>query len=241
MAVRVDVPVLVYHRIGAAPAEAKHPDTYVHPRAFALQLAILKALGYQTIAPEDYVKLRRGIPCRVPSKPILITFDDGSETVFSEALPLLKRHGFSGVVFMVSSRMGKSAVWDGEADGSGHRQLTPEELAALNEEGWAIGSHTISHARLTALDPEERTKELLDSKTAIGAALGREPDWFAYPYGSFDPGLREAVSRAGYLLAFATEDGDGDPFSIPRRIVSGRAGPFRFLRRLYQAKRLARR
>lgn len=238
---RVEIPVLAYHRIGVPPPDAKHPDTYVHPRSFARQLRLLKALGYRSVLPGEYLKLRRGLPCRLPPKPILITFDDGSSTVFSEALPQLRRHGFSGVLFMVSSRMGRSAVWDGEAEDAEHRQLTPEELRALRAEGWAIGSHTVSHPRMTSLDRESRSRELAESKAELEAAVGEELAWFAYPYGAFDPSLREDVSRAGYRIAFATEDGDGDILSIPRRIVAGRAGLFKFLRRLHQARRLARR
>lgn len=235
------IPVLAYHRVGIAPADAKHPDTYVSPRAFALQLRLLKLLGYETVSPADYAKLRRGEPCRLPSRPILITFDDGSSTVYSEARPLLRRHGFSAVLFMVSSRMGRSAVWDGEAEDAAHRQLTAVELRALRAEGWTIGSHSATHARMTALGSELRASELAASKAELEAALGAELDWFAYPYGSFDPALREAVARAGYRMAFATEDGDGNLFSIPRRIIGGRAGLFKFLRRLYQARALARR
>lgn len=237
----VDIPVLVYHRIGIAPATAEHPDTYVHPRAFTRQLTLLKTLGYQTISPESYLKSRQGIPCEIPPKPILITFDDGSSTVFLEALPLLKRFGFSAVVFMVSSQMGKPAIWDGESESSGHRQLTPEELRALAGEGWSIGSHTATHARLTAMEPLELARELEDSKKELEATIGQESTWFAYPYGDFTPKIREAVSQAGYRISFATEQGDGNRLSIPRRIISGRVGLCRFLWRLYQARRLARR
>lgn len=201
----------------------------------------LKALGYRTLLPEDYLKLRQGIPHEIPPKPLLITFDDGSSTVFSEALPLLRRFDFSAAVFMVSSHMGKPAVWDGETEDSGHRQMTREELQALSREGWAIGSHTVTHSRLTALGPGELARELADSKTELEAAVSRESAWFAYPYGDFTPGIRDAVSQAGYRIAFATERGDGNPLSIPRRVISGRAGLFRFLRRLYQARQLARR
>ena len=234
------VPVLAYHRIGVPPSGSLHPDTYVHPRAFARQLLILKALGYETIAPADYARLRLGLPCAVPRKPILITFDDGSSTVFSEALPLLRRHGFSAALFMVASRLGLSALWDGEAEDADHRQLTAGELRALRAEGWLIGSHSVTHARMTSLTPERRADELIQSKKTLEEAVGAELDWFAYPYGAFDSGLRDAVSRAGYRIAFATEDGDGDLFSVPRRIIGGRAGLFKFLRRLHQAGRLAR-
>lgn len=233
--------MLVYHRIGKPPAGARHPDTYVDSRAFTHQLAILKALGYRTVSAEEYEKSKLGIPCRLPSKPVLLTFDDGSSTVHSEALPILKSYGFSAVVFMVSSLMGQPAGWDSETAESGHRQLTAEELRALSREGWSVGSHTATHARLLDLDFQALQEELLESRRALESTVGQEVDWFAYPYGSFDKRAAEAVSRAGYRIAFATEEGDGFPFSIPRRVISGRTGIFRFLRRLLQARRLSRR
>lgn len=235
------VPILAYHRIGVAPIGARHPDTYVHPGAFARQLVLLKALGYQAIAPEDYLRFRQGIALPMPRKPILISFDDGSQTVFSEALPLLKRHGFPAVVFMVSSQMGRPAIWDGDTEDFLHRQLTPAELRALRDEGWGIGSHTVTHSRLTDLGQDGVTRELADSKKYLESVVGRELTWFAYPYGDFSPEIRAVVGRAGYRLAFATENGDGEALSIPRRVISGRVGPIRFLCRLHQAGRLARR
>ncbi len=207
---------------------------------FSRQLALLKAFGYQTVTAEEYAKAKLGLPCHLPAKPFLLTFDDGSSTVFSEALPILKRHGFCAVLFMVSSRMGQTALWDGEGSDSGHRQLTSEELRALSQEGWGIGSHGATHARLTAMDQQALKRELEESKRTLESVLERSVDWFAYPYGVFDQGVRQAAARAGYRLAFATEMGDGFPLSIPRRVIKGRAGMFNFLRRLMQARRLAR-
>jgi peptidoglycan/xylan/chitin deacetylase (PgdA/CDA1 family) len=234
------VPILVYHRIGVPPADALHPDTYVHPRAFDRQLRILRLLGYRTISATDYARRRSGDSCSLPAKPILITFDDGSSTVYSEALPALRRHGFTATLFMVAARMGRSAVWEGEAEDAAHRQLTPIELRALRSEGWDIGSHSMTHAHMMGLDAAQRERELTESKAEIEAELGETLDWFAYPYGAYDPALRDAVARAGYRMAFATEEGDGDALSIPRRIIGGRAGTLKFLRRLHQACSLAR-
>lgn len=183
----------------------------------------------------------RGIPCEKPPKPILITFDDGSSTVYSEAFPQLSRQGFSAIVFMVTSHMGKPAVWDGETEGSVHRQMTPNELQALSRAGWGVGSHTASHVRLTELEPDVAARQLADSKNELEAVLGQSAGWFAYPYGDFSPALRDAVGKAGYEIAFATERGDGHPLSLARRIISGRDGTLKFFKRLYQARRLSRR
>lgn len=236
----VEVPVLVYHRIGEAPPGSKHPNTWVSAEAFSRQLFILKAMGFRAVTPETYLQLREGVPCEAPGKPVLITFDDGSVTVYSRALPILKRHGFTAAVFMVSSGMGGPASWDGETGACGHRQMNVDELRALKREGWTIGSHSATHQRLSALDGGRLEAELAQSRAALAAATGEEPSWLAYPYGDFTPGVRDAASRAGYRVAFATENGDGDSLSIPRRIISGSAGPVRFVRHLYQARRLAR-
>ncbi len=235
------IPVLAYHRIGTPPPGARHPDTYVRPRDFARQLALLKALGYRTIGAAEYDEARREGGRAPAGKPLLLTFDDGSATLVSDALPLLKAHGFRAVVFMVTSEMGRPAAWDGEGPGSGHRQLTPEELRTLRAEGWDAGSHTVTHARLTALDDAALRREVEASKAALESAWGAAISWFAYPYGDYDDAARAAVSRAGYRAAFATERGDGRALSIPRRIISGRAGLLRFARHLYQAGRMAKR
>ncbi len=233
------IPVLAYHRIAAAPADALHPDTYVHPRDFARQLALLKGLGYRAIDPRDYFDRVMGGGRPLPPKPVLITFDDGSASTYAEALPALERHGFKAALFMVSSGLGGPAAWDGERPGCGHRQLDAVELKALDRAGWVIGSHTETHARLTALPPEDARRELSASKAALEGVLGRELSWFAYPYGSFSPALRDAVAGAGYRIGFATEQGDAHALSLPRRIISGRTGALKFLWRLRQARRLS--
>lgn len=235
------IPILVYHRVGLPPSGSRHPDTYVSPRRFARQMAILKGLGFRTVTAHEYAQAKLGTPGRLPARPILLTFDDGSSSILSEALPIMKEYGFTGVVFMVASQLGGPAVWDDELDPAEHRQLNAEELVSLQKEGWSLGSHSSTHARLTGLGPESLREELVQSRKALEAMSGHDADWFAYPYGDFDERVKEAASQAGYRLGFATERGDGFPFSIPRRVISGRNGLFQFLRRLLQARRLARR
>lgn len=233
------IPVLVYHRVGEAPRTAPHPGTYLRPSAFARQLWLLKTLGYRTVSARAYADSRLGRGGPMPEKPLLITFDDGSETVHSAALPALERHGFTAVVFVVASQLGGPASWDGELPGAEHRQLTADELKVLVKAGWSVGSHTLSHPRLTGVEAQQLGAELSGSKRVLEAALGAEVPWFAYPYGAYDARVRDAVSAAGYEMAFATEDGDGHRLSVPRRVVPGDGGLLRFLRRLQHSRRLA--
>lgn len=235
------VPILVYHRIGTPPSGHAHPDTYVSASAFDRQIGLLRALGYRSADAADYRRAARGLHLEGAGKRILITFDDGSATVLSHALPVLERHGFSAALFMVASAFGEPARWDGEDGSCGHRQLDAAQLKELARRGWTIGAHTRTHPRLDGLDDARLDDEVAGSKAALETVLGAEVKWFAYPYGAFDARSREAVRRAGYEAGFATEKGDADPLSVPRRVISGRNRIWKFFWRLRQARALSRR
>lgn len=234
------IPVLVYHKIARPSGHDANPNTCVTPAAFAAQMRLLRRLGYGTPSPAEYQKAELGLPADLPPKPVLITFDDAFSSVAAEAAPVMAAHGFTGAVFMVPSAFGGSAFWDGETAASPNRLLTPEELRGLAGAGWAVGAHSSSHADLSKLGAGDLARETAGSKAALEAALGEKVDWFAYPYGAYGEEAKAAARRAGYALAFATEKGEGPPFAVPRRIISGRCGLFRFFLRLAQAGRLAR-
>ncbi|MDA8132805.1 MAG: polysaccharide deacetylase family protein [Elusimicrobia bacterium] len=234
------IPVLVYHKIAEPSRHDANPNTCVAPAAFAAQMRLLRLLGYATPAPAEYQKAALGLPATLPQRPVLITFDDAFSSVAAAAAPVMADCGFTGAVFMVPSAFGGSAFWDGETAASPNRLLTPDELRRLAGAGWAVGAHSSSHTDLSKLAGEDLISETAGSKAALEAALGAKVDWFAYPYGAYSGEAKAAASRAGYALAFATEKGDGAPFAVPRRIISGRCGLFRFFLRLAQAGKLAR-
>lgn len=229
------IPVLVYHKIAEPSSHDANPNTCVTPANFKRQVMALSLLGYRTPDPGEYLKARLGLPARLPEKPVLITFDDAFESVLTRALPVLKKYGFSAAAFMVSSAFGKNAFWDGETAGSPNRLLDAGGLKLLRDEGWAIGSHGVSHRDFRGLDGRELAAEAERSKGELEAALGSEVSWFAYPYGSNTPAARSAVAAAGYRIGFAAEGGEGGIFSVPRRIISGKSGLFNFLLRFRQA------
>src|SRR5215216_3933093 len=90
---QVIVPILLYHHIGySLRGDVVY---YVSPDTFDQQLNLLYQLGYKTISVELLVKvIKEG--AELPPKPILLTFDDGSETIYENALPMMQRYGFTG-------------------------------------------------------------------------------------------------------------------------------------------------
>jgi len=229
------IPVLVYHKIAEPSDFDANPNTCVTPSNFEKQMSLLAGLGYRTVDPAEYLKARTGLPARLPEKPFLITFDDAFESALSRALPVLKKHGFSAALFMVSSGFGRSAFWDGEVANSPNRLLEPAGLKELRDEGWTIGSHGVSHKSFKKLDAPALAKEAARSKADLELALGSEISWFAYPYGDHTPEAKTALAEAGYKIGFSTEKGDGDIFAVPRRIISGKSGLLNFALRLWQA------
>jgi peptidoglycan/xylan/chitin deacetylase (PgdA/CDA1 family) len=83
------------------------------------------------------------------------------------------------------------------------RCLGWDELAALADVGWEIGSHTVTHPRLTQLDDERLGAEMSESKRTIEARLGRPCGAIAYPYGDVDARVMTAAYEAGYTTAAA--------------------------------------
>jgi peptidoglycan/xylan/chitin deacetylase (PgdA/CDA1 family) len=189
------VPILMYHRIHAAPPPS-HRALTVHPVDFARQMRWLKQHGYRTITQRelyDALFLGKGLG----PKPILITFDDGYSDVFHKALPVLKRLDMRATAYVISGRTLRSDTVF----------LTWHLLRALERDGVEIGSHTVEHRNLTSLSDGEALRELVRSRRTFERRLGHPVQWLAYPFGAYDSRIERLARRAGYVLAVTTEHG----------------------------------
>jgi peptidoglycan/xylan/chitin deacetylase (PgdA/CDA1 family) len=108
----VNVPILMYHHIAE---EVKDKGTTVTPETFEKQMAALKAKGYNTILCNDLVDyVYEGK--ELPKNPILITFDDGYESVYRYAYPVLKKLGMKATVNIIGISVGKSKYKNTDID-----------------------------------------------------------------------------------------------------------------------------
>ena len=236
----MNIPILAYHKLGRATALDAFPNTCVSAENFSLQMRLLARLGWKAADPAAYAAYAAGTGPRPAGKVFLLTFDDGFASVLTEGLPVLKALGFRALVFMVAGAWGRTAFWDGDAPENPQRLLTREEAGLLIKEGWLFGAHGATHTALSGLPPERLKEETAGAKAALESDLGVKIDTFAYPYGKWDPAAQAATAAAGYGSAYATEQGGAGRHALPRRIISGRNGTFKFFWRFRQAGRLAR-
>ena len=226
-----DVLVLCYHAVG----DAENPLS-VSPDRLERQLRRLVRHGY---VPEIASNVVRGQPSR---SRVVVTFDDGYRTVWEQAAPVLRRLGVAATVFVTTEFVGRTVgVGGGRLLDS--TALSWNDLRALADEGWEIGSHTVTHPRLTALGPEEVRIEVRESKARIEAELGRPCSSFAYPWGLVDEDVEQEVRDAGYEVAF-TVPRRMSPLLVyqwPRVTVLGSDGRVRFAVKTSRAMRVVRR
>ena len=207
--------VLTYHKVN----DLKPNPITVPTATFARQMALLAELGYQAVSLDAVVDhYVAGAP--LPRRAVLITFDDGYRDNLENAAPILLRHGYPAVVFVATDFLDDDRPLPHETAlrklGVENPTIRWSDLAALEASGLRIESHGVSHTRLSELDAEQVTRELVVSKQRLEDALGREVEAFAYIKGTrldFEPEHPSLVQQAGYKLGFTAIFGADSPQS----------------------------
>lgn len=224
----------MYHMVRETD-DPKEKRYCCYPTAFKRQMAHLKMTGYQVIGLDDLINcIKNGTT--LPQKSIAITFDDGFADNYENAFPVLKEHGFTATMFIVSRLVGKTNEWMQEEGFPARKLLGWEKLKDMSENGITIGSHTRTHPSLIDIEVGSARQEILNSKPELEDALGKPVRYFAYPYGRFNQQIEELVAEAGYLGACSTRSGFNSahvsPFALRRIEVYGTDTLWNFILKL---------
>ncbi len=196
--IAVRVPVLMYHHIREMRPNFTRKERLfsISPASFAAQMEGLKRAGYHTINPRDLSHALKEGAAALPSKPVLITLDDGYRDQYENALPVLQRLDLQSTFFIVS-----------RAD-TLHGSMNKDMIRAAEKTGLVtIASHTEHHAFLTHKNPATRHEEIVGAKKDLETLLGHPVLDFAYPYGAWSPEIAKEVADAGYDLGFGVRLG----------------------------------
>ncbi len=192
-----DVPVLMYHDIGAVDS-----PWCVSPEEFAAQVKFLYEQGYKTITLGE---LREGVEQgkELMEKAVVITFDDARKGVHTYTYPVLEQYGFRAILFVVPQWVDGKDVPEEEKYSS---FLTWEELWELGRKRFEVGSHTFSHRSLQGMSREDIVQELERAERRIAEKTNKKVSHFSYPYGILTPEALELVYKR-YMTAVTTERG----------------------------------
>lgn len=208
-----EVPVLCYHRIRKILAgDSSDMKTYsVTPEAFAEQMKALHDNGYQTILPDQlYDYLVYDTP--LPTKPVMITFDDTREEQFTIGAAEMKKQGLKGVFFIMTVSINRP------------NYMTKDQIKSLADNGHVIAAHTWDHHMVTKYSGEDWNTQLVKPKRKLEEIIGKPVDYFAYPFGLWNKEAIPEVKKAGYKMAYilsAKRDSIDPLYTIRRIIVPG--------------------
>lgn len=219
------VPVLMYHVVGKPPPFAPYPDLFVSPGLFAAQIAGLARAGYHAVTLDRVWRAWHG-RATLPSRPVVLSFDDGYRGDFGAAMPILRRRRWPGVLNLLVANLHRH--------GWGLKAWMVRRMIA---NGWEVDSHTLTHPDLAAVGPRRLRHEVHGSRVAL-RRLFHVPVWFfCYPSGAFDAAVIRAVRRAGYLAATTEILGlarRSQPFTLRRVRVDGGEAPADLIKSIAQ-------
>lgn len=138
---------------------------------------------------------------------VSITFDDGMQSVFTAALPVLREHKLPAHLFLTTSTVAAQNTWQGQpARAPVYEMVSWGQLEQLHAAGFRIECHTHTHPDLRRLTLAAIEDECSTADAAIEHAVGRRPKYFAYPYGYKNRQVCNYIGRR-YKAAVTTELG----------------------------------
>jgi peptidoglycan/xylan/chitin deacetylase (PgdA/CDA1 family) len=212
------VPILMYHVIAAPPPGAPFPGLYVTPSEFAAQMHALRDAGWHPTTLDQLDAYWHGGGHLGAGKPLVLTFDNGYQSQYTQALPVLRSLGWVANENIQLSGLPQSQGGLGEAE-------VREMIAA----GWELDTQGFSHADLVALNSEQLHYQVAVARDTLQRRYHVPVNWFCYPSGHYDATVIAAVRAAGYHGSTTVIPGwahaGEDPYRLHRLRVLGGTSP----------------
>ena len=211
-----DLPVVMYHQLTKNP---KKSGKYVLTvEQFEKDLMFLKAKGYRSVTVKQLLDFSQG-KGDVPEKAILITFDDGQETLYEYALPLLEKYGFTAVGFVVGALADYYTEIDDHNLNYSYlnwqqiKEMSDGNVIEIESHSFDLHKNTGNRSGIKKKKDEsvEQYREFLCSdvakmKTAMEKNTGKVPVAFAFPFGSYSRESTEILKECGFKMTLTCEE-----------------------------------
>ncbi len=214
------VPILMYHHL----SDTEENSATISPALFDAHMQALSAAGYNTVSFQELLSyVEEGT--NLPEKPLVITFDDGYESNYIDAYPILQKYGMKATIFPIGVSIGKDTYKDtGESihphfNETQGKEMLSSGLIDLQSHTWDLHqSEALEEgpARTTASQLPGETEEefiaalrgdFVQMAEAMEPLTGKAPYVLAYPQGVSSQ-LTEAIAREqGIQITLSTQPG----------------------------------
>ena len=229
------IKVLMYHRIVEDEIVSRISDLCLHKEDFRRHLKLLERFGFTPITLNDY-SLSLGGELTLPKKPIILTFDDGYRDTYEIAFPLLQEFGMKAVIFVLGDRSININRWDAENGMPAATLMDARQIVEMHSAGLEIGSHSMTHARLTEIPQDRLWEEIQRSRMVLEILLNAPVQSFSYPYGLVNDIVEQVVIDAGYSFGCGVYSGPpifgARPYQIRRLEIGNSTGGVGFMTRI---------
>ena len=180
------IPIINYHKI------EDRSDFGITTRKISDFKRDLDMLCYQGFETVDFNDVSMA---SLPSRPIMITFDDGYTSFINHAMPALLERGMKAVVYIPTDFIGKANNWDVHIGRFKYKHMDRHQISSINTAGMEIGSHGCSHRFLNILPLTTLENELKKSKMLLEKMINKNVLSISYPFGRANQRVLRMVQK----------------------------------------------
>ena len=200
----------MYHRF----EENKYPSTNIKKEVFIEHIKTIKSLDINFI---DFKKFKEIIKININKNYVLLTIDDGFESFYLNAWPILKEEKIPFILFISTREIGK------------YGYMTWDQIRKIMKSGLVtIGNHSHSHEYLVDLKDNEIKYDIEKATQNFEKEIGFSPKIFSYPFGEYSNNFKKIISELGFEFAFGQHSGVIDPtkdfLELPRFPINEKYG-----------------
>ena len=201
---------LMYHRF----EENKYPSTNIRIDDFKKHIKILQENNIRFINPKNF---ENEIKNNKKQRKILLTIDDGFSSFYQNAWPLLKKEKIPFILFVSTREVGA------------FNYMTWDQIREISKEDFVeIGNHSHTHEYLVDESKDLILDDIKKSISIFKDQLGKNSDFFSYPFGEYSLEFKKLIKSLGFKYAFGQHSGvideTKDFYELPRFPINEKYG-----------------